>query len=433
MDLPETFLRLAVALGVGLIVGVDRDRHERLTESAPRISGVRTFALISLSGALAALVAHELMASGAQAAAAIVIAAALIANAAPILVMRALVAARREDYGATTIIATQAVFAISILAILGDVTAAAAAGAACAFILWAKKPLHSLTRALTDREIAAALRFLGMTTILLPLLPNRPMGPYDALNPFEIGFMVAALSGVSFLGYAALRLSGHSRYGLLLAAAAGGFVSSTAVTLSYARRARHIPHRTNALAAGVGLAGVAMWTRMMAVAAVAAPAAGPEVAMLLAPPALVGAATAWLLWRRTSDTAGQDATVNPGYPFDLSLALKFTALLVIVSIAVKALLSQTGGAGLFGLAFATGLADVDAATLSFSRSAARGELSTSLTAAVILVVGISDTFTKSMIALFMAPGAAGRKIALSLLASLVAALATLAAAQILRT
>lgn len=422
MELQETFLRLALALGIGLIIGVERGRHERSDKSIPRVGGLRTFSLSSLAGGLSSLLASYFLNTDADITAGLVLLIAFVGNAAPFLTMRAIAAPKFQDFGATTIIASQLVFLLSAIAILGDMHVAAAGGVTVAFILWAKRPLHAVIDALTEQEIDAALRFLGMSTILLPLLPNRSIGPYGAINPFEIGLMVVLVSGVSFLGYAALRLSHRQQSGLMLAAAAGGFVSSTAVTLTFSRRAKEAPELTSAFAAGIGIAGLTMWIRMIIVASVAAPMIGPQTAILLSIPTLTAALVSWRQWTRVASSPVETAPVNPDYPFDLALALKFAGLLVIVGIAVEALQTQIGANALYGLAFVTGLADVDAATLSFSRSAARASIPEISASIAILVVGLSNTLTKSVIAFVTTNRQQGLRLAAPLLASIGASL-----------
>ena len=230
MDAIELFERLAAALAIGLLVGIERGWAEREEGEGERAAGLRTFALAGLLGGVwGALAAGD---------------AGLIALALAFLVFSVVVAAfryrelvRERSYGVTTVVAAMLVFALGALAVLGDMVVAAAAGVATAGLLALKAALHEWVKRLTWPELRAGLALLAMTLILLPILPDQPMGPWKAVNPHDVWVMTIAIAVVSFGGYVAVKVAGEHR-GLLLSAVAGSLVSSTAVTLDMARLAK---------------------------------------------------------------------------------------------------------------------------------------------------------------------------------------------------
>lgn len=147
----------------------------------------------------------------------------------------------------TILIAACAAFALGLLAVIGDMVIAAASAVAVTALLSLKQPLHRWIAAFTEDEILAALKLLVMSLVLLPVLPNRDMGPWAAINPHELWLMVILIAGVSFIGYIAIKLIGE-RMGILVTALAGGLVSSTAVTMDLAGRAKDMPAQRRLLA-----------------------------------------------------------------------------------------------------------------------------------------------------------------------------------------
>ncbi len=260
----NTWLPVAVALAVGLLVGSERERSGHGTMAG----GVRTFALAAMAGCLAALWGLEPLA-------AVTIGAAIIA---------AVSYARRSevDTGATTEIA------LVLTVLLGGTAAhspalAAGAGVATAVILVSKERLHRFVRqTITEVEVTDALKFFVIALIVLPLIPHAKLGPYGAIDPRRIWTLVVAVTGLSWLGYLAVRLLGPRR-GLPVAGLAGGFVSGAATTGAMARHACVARLRRSALA-GALMASVATLIQLVLVTAIA----DVRVAKLLVPGAIVG-------------------------------------------------------------------------------------------------------------------------------------------------
>ena len=401
MDQFDLSRRLALALALGLLIGTERSWHGRAGEEGSRVAGVRTFGLMSLLGGLWGAVAVEFtgetsdgdsVSLGLSLVLGIVFAA--FAGAAAFFRIRA--GGERQDYGMTTLIAAYATFALGLFAVIGDMVIAAASAVAVTTLLSLKQPLHRWIAAFTEDEILAALKLLVMSFVLLPVLPNRDMGPWGAINPYELWLMVILIAGVSFIGYIAIKLIGE-RKDILVTALAGGLVSSTAVTMDLAGRAKRMPAQRRLLATGIGLATLTMFLRVFGVVAVIEPSLLIPLWPTLGAAVLGCGAAALLLWPwgTRPEAVEQPTAINP---LELGTALKFGALLGAILIATKVAQLYLGTAGVYGLALASGLADVDAATLSFAK-AAPTDLAATVAATAITLLVLSNTFSKMVIAI----------------------------------
>lgn len=223
MDLESTLLRLGLALALGLLVGLQRER------AASRVAGVRTFALITVFGAVVgstvAALGPWLVPAGALALAAM-------------LVMTNLAALREHpDPGMTTEVAVLLMYAVGVCLVVGHVEAAVAVSGAVVLLLHLKQPMHQAVRAMGEADMTAIMQFALVTLVILPILPDRTYGPYGVLNPREIWWMVVLIVSINLAGYVAAKLLG-ARSGALVGGVLGGLISRTATTVSYARRSR---------------------------------------------------------------------------------------------------------------------------------------------------------------------------------------------------
>ncbi len=404
---------LGASLAIGLLIGVERGWHQRELAAGARAAGVRTFALIGLLGGGAARVGLELGGPLVPAVAFLALAGLLVAA----------YAARVRGGGrpdATTEVAALVTFVLGCGPPLGFGLTAGAAAVVVAGLLSTKRRLHAVVAGLEERELFAALQLLALAFLLLPLLPAEGVGPWGALHLRAILALVLLIGGLSFLGYAVVRRVG-ARVGLALAAALGGLVSSTAVLLDFARRARAEPGLLPLLRSGVVGAGGTMYARVTGLVALV----DPSLAGRVAPPLLAAALTCWLTatlgWRRAvPGPPTPRAPVSVRNPLALGLALKFALLLAGVSLLAAALTSWLGDRGAYVLAAVAGLGDVDAITLALSRQHAAG-LAGAVAADAILIAAAVDTLLKVSLAFGLGGGAFGRGVALRLAGSLGAA------------
>jgi uncharacterized membrane protein (DUF4010 family) len=407
-ETPEGLQRLLVALLVGLLVGLDRERAE-VRKQRPLFAGVRTFPLIALLGAGLALLQPQLgvapFVTGFVAVAAI----ALVSYQ---------TASRAGDVGATTEVAALVTYAVGALAGTGQMMIAGAVGVAVAVLLAIKPNIERLSRAMTDEELFAVLRLVVISAIVLPLLPNKAYGPWQVWNPFKIWLVVVLVSAISFAGFVAIRWKGE-RAGLYLAAALGAMVSSTATTVAMAQRS-HEDHTKHVAAAAV-LASVVMSARLLVLAA----AVRPPIVLRLLPPAaamaLVGLAAVWLLRRaagseRVTSQPPRKAAENP---FSLKSAATFALLFAAILLLVRASQAWLGPRGELLAAVLAGLVDVDAITVALSRSAS---LDASGTVVAIIAAAASNDLFKAAVAVFAGAGSFRRDVAVALVAMAAAGL-----------
>lgn len=357
-ELPAPVYAIATALGVGLLIGSERERAKG-TGPGRAPGGVRTFTLAALAGVVAALAGGLWLAAAALA----VLGGYAIAG---------YFRTRGDDPGLTTEVALVVTFLLGVLAAEAPAVAAGT-GVIVAIVLAARTRLHRLVRdQLSERELGDGLLLAAAALVVLPLLPNRAVDPWGVLNPHVIWLLAVLAMAVNAAGYVALRTLGVHR-GLPIAGLAAGFVSSTVTHGAMGSRARAQPELLGAAAAGAALSSVATVVQLLLVLAVT------NVAMLralLLPMLLAGAAAiGWGVFNtvRSLHSPG-DAGVAPGRAFDVRTALLFTATVTVVMLIAAVLADWLGPAGgAFGIVVA-GLADTHAATASAASLAAGGAL-----------------------------------------------------------
>jgi uncharacterized membrane protein (DUF4010 family) len=376
--LPDSALHLAVAALCGLAVGVEREWSARHRQRAPEFAGVRTFLLLGLLGGLAGDF-HE---RGWTTPAVIVLGAA-----AALVVISYAVTAKRREPDATTEVAALLVILSGGLAGSGQLTLASAVAALVALVLVEKGRIHDIVYNLRSEEIEAALRFAVLAVVILPLLPVGPYGPEPGVRPRELWLLVLLFSGLSFAGYLGLRVAGAER-GYTLAGLFGGMISSTAVTLSFARQSREKDTLAGPLAAGTVAACSVLYLRVTVLAAVLRPELAWKAAPYFALPFLVGAGTTLVLrGRERNKTVSAELPKNP---LGLRSALQMAALFQVVLYAVAWAKGRFGSTVLYGTATILGLTDLDALTFSMARSAATaaGDAARALTIGILANTGL---------------------------------------------
>ena len=388
METAELFQRLGLALAIGLLIGVERGWREREGGDGSRTAGIRTYALIGLLGGVwgamvPALGTWPLAISGLG-----------LAGAFAAFQWREGVA--REDFSVTSVIAGLLSYALGAFAVLGNMSVAVAAGVAVTALLAARQNLHEFLRRLTWPELRSAILLLAMTFLLLPILPDRSIDPWGALNPHQLWLFGVLIAVLSFVGYVSVRVMGPRR-GVATAAAAGALVSSTAVTLTNSQAVASAKGSANMFAAAICIAWMVSLARMSAVALVVNTALlVPLSAPMLSAIAVLGLAA--LYFYRRDGTNPKDNGLILSNPFELSTVLGFGALLGVVLIAAKFLSSAVGGIGLLALAGVSGTVDVDPVTLSAARLAG-SSVTVYIAALAILVAAAANMTTKIVIAI----------------------------------
>ena len=381
----ELLSRLAVALAIGLLVGLERGWHTREEQQdGKRAAGLRTFALSGLLGGMCGAILP--LTSPA------VLGLCFLAFAIVLTAFHWLEAKVNQDLGGTTVIAGLLTFILGAYAVLGDLQVAAAATVAMTVILALRDPLHKWVAALRWEEIRAVLVLLAMSFLLLPLLPDRPIDPWGAVNPSDIWLLAIMIAAISFGGYVAVRLLGD-RLGIVMAALAGGLASSTAVTLTLAKLGKGEKESDRLLAGAILIAGVVMVARVCIVAALLNRALLLPLLWPLASMGVVMAGTAGvLLFRKKNGTQPGISITNP---LELGTTIKLAATIAIVMFAAEIVQDMAGKPGLLAVAALSGIADVDAITISMARLGHRS-LDTAVQA-IVIAVGV-NTLSKAAMA-----------------------------------
>ena len=399
----------AIALFIGALVGIEREKKQA-EEHERGIGGLRTFILFAATGAVAAFLSRELATPW------LFIATGAFVSAIVLVGYGAWVRAHPADVGVTTESAALVVYLLGGLAVLDHEGLAVALAIATSAVLAFKQPLHGLVDRLGRDDLYAGLKLLIATFIVLPVLPDRTLDPWGALNPYKMWWLVILISGLSLLGYAATRWLGSGR-GVPITGLFGGLVSSTAVTLTFAKRSREAGADTalvDSLAAGVLIAWLVMFVRIAAmIAAVDLPLVRPLV-LPLAGLTAISAGTAVLALRRAGEAARRSGGEVPlSNPFSLTSAIRFAALFAAVLLVVKLVQQYAPGRGLYAVAALAGLTDVDAITLSMAGGARAGSIESGTALGAILIAALSNTFVKLGFAVSLGAPALARWLAIA--------------------
>ncbi|MCE7597694.1 MgtC/SapB family protein [Vibrio fluvialis] len=375
---------LLVALLLGAIVGTQRGWVARNNVEGSRVAGIRTFSLVGLYGGLSAILAahYSPLLLGFA-----LLALVVLASIAFVLKQR-----KSQDISITGVVSLLVTFVLGSLAVSGEPVLAAAAAVITAVVLDNKKELHEALQKLQEYELDAALRLMLISIVMLPLLPNQSYGPWQALNPYEIWWMVVLIASISFLGYFAIKIGGAKR-GVLFTSVFAGFSSSTALTLQFSNLSRDQPTISPLLASGILLCCGTMFPRLLIVASLI----NTELTPILWPVIVVMMIglyiPAWFIWRSTDVDFNEDQSANHKNPLALQSALWFGVILAIIMLLAHALSDWFGQAGTLALSAVSGITDVDAITLALGRQSTHS-LDAYTAAMGIIIAGSVNTLVK---------------------------------------
>ncbi|SBS34764.1 hypothetical protein MAQ5080_02967 [Marinomonas aquimarina] len=357
----SSIMLLGIALSLGLLIGVERGFKYRDQKDGARVSGLRTYGLTSLLGAVSAMLAEQL---GSFLLGVFFIGLAIALTASYV------VNSTREHSSLTSLIASLLAFCFGAMVMVGYVVEAASLSVITTLLLSLKGELHRWLWLIEKKELWAALELLIMSVVILSVIPDEDMGPWNALNPYEIWWMVVLISSISFVSYFAMKFAG-ARKGIMGTALFAGLASSTALTLQFSKMAKQVPAAAPLLAAGVLFACGTMYPRVLLVASVI----NPEILSLLAIPTLTMAVVTYIpalwLWYRGTRMVPENVP-PPASPLSLWSALGFGALLTGILLLSSGLQATLGDAGVLILAAASGVADVDPINLSLSGMSREG-------------------------------------------------------------
>jgi uncharacterized membrane protein (DUF4010 family) len=383
-----------ISLAIGLLIGLERER----TPSAK--AGLRTFSLVALAGTLGAMLSTLTGAPWLLGAGLLVLGGMMVATYAR--------GEDAEDPGTTTVAAVVVCYGLGALIWFDHVQLALTLAILTTVLLYFKSELRGVSRSLSRRDLVSILQFAVLSFVILPILPDENFGPYQALNPYQIWWMVVLISGLSLAGYAALRLAGPKR-GTLLTGLLGGAVSSTATTLAFARNSREDPRLTGIAATVILLANWMVLVRISIVTAVVMPSLWQDLSWVLAGGALAGLVAIFVLWRNLKDRTGTP-TLEVGNPAEIRTALTFGGLYALVLFAAAWLSDAVGNQGLYAVALVSGLTDVDAITLSGLRLFGLGNLDASQVKTTVLLALLANIAFKSGLASFISGPALAKRV-----------------------
>jgi uncharacterized membrane protein (DUF4010 family) len=381
-----TVWNFATALLIGALLGIERERHKG-EHDEQTIGGLRTFILFTLIGALGGWLTLALDSPW-------ILAVAVLAALAPVLAGYVISARTEPDaLGLTTELAAIAACLLGAMTTLGYRELAVGLGVTVAAVLAYKQPLHGLVKRLDREDVYAGLRLLIATFIILPLLPDRPIDPWGALNPRSLWMLVLLISSLSLVGYVATRLLGADR-GIPLTGLTGALVSSTAVTLAFSKQSRDPAYAgaARALASGILLAWTVMFVRVIVMVLVVNRELLTALTLPLASMAIVTLAFAWYLRARGGAREIADG-VPLTNPFSLTAAARFAAFFALVLLVVKIAQAYAPDRGVYFVAALAGTTDVDAITLSMAQYAKSG--SVAVAAQAIIVATLTNTAVKT--------------------------------------
>jgi uncharacterized membrane protein (DUF4010 family) len=385
MELSVVFQKLGIALGLGLLVGLQRER------AAARLAGIRTFPLVTILGTVAAMLAERM---GGW-----IIAAGLVSLA--ILIFIGKETELKEgpaDPGLTTEVAILLMFGVGAYLAAGRPEVAIAIGGTVAVLLQFKGQMHGLVARLGDNDLKAIMQFALISLVILPVLPNQSYGPYSVLNPRRIWWMVVLIVGISLAGYIVYKFVGRDS-GVLVSGVLGGLISSTATAVSYSRRTKGGPGLSRLAAIVIMTSSAVVYARLILIIVLI----GPGFLAVAAAPLLIMLLVLWsasvVLWfrgrREEFEVEGHDN------PTELKSALLFGVFFAVVLLAVAAARDRFGSRGLFVVGALSGLTDVDAITLSTLQMVNGGGLSQGDAWRTIMVATMSNLVFKGGVMAFL--------------------------------
>ncbi len=381
MDILTLFQKFGLALGLGLLVGLQRERN------ASTLAGFRTFPLVTLLGTLTGVLSAS---QGWALAAAGLLAVAGLTVMGNVIRLKA----GETDPGLTTEVALLVMYGLGVFLAIGPAPVAVVIGGVVAFLLHLKPVLHGFARKLGEEDFRGIMQFVAIALIIFPLLPDVALGPYGVLNPRKMWLLVVLITGISLAGYLLYRFC-SAESSTLLAGMLGGLVSSTATTVSFARRTKTAPAAAGAATLVIALSGTVVFARVLVLIAITAPAhfaaLAPPVAIMLGVMLLVSGV---LWWQNRMSKTELPKQHNPT---ELRTALLFVVLFALVLVGTAAAREHLGAGGLYVVAALSGLTDMDAITLSSAQMAGsgNGSLATSMVWRLIVIASLANIVFKT--------------------------------------
>lgn len=383
----EDLTILGIALGLGMLVGLQRERSQK------QIAGVRTFTLISLLGVVSGFLTRDLNNP-------FILPAIGLALAAIIFVGDYNIAKSEKTHGRTTEVAVLLMYAIGAYLVLGNQIIGVVSGGLMAILLYAKTQLHRFIGNLKDSDISAIMTFAGISLIILPILPNKTYGPLDVLNPHNIWLMVVFIVGLSVLGYFIYKFVGRNS-GIISNGILGGLISSTATTISYAKRQRDAPKMAAIAVFVIMTASSVAMIRILLEVFVIIPEYFPQIFLPIVFNLFVMVGICVWLFFRIKYGKGNSELPEPENPAQFKTALLFGLLYGLILLLVAFAKQRFGEEGLYIVAVISGLTDLDAITLSLSNLIKVEKVLAETGWKLILLASLSNIVFKGLMAVII--------------------------------
>ncbi len=386
----DLFLRFGAALLIGILIGMQREYAYSNRGAGGLFAGARTFALMSLFGASAALLADLFQAPW-------VFIGLICLLGVMVIVAYFVTATERDEIGLTSEVAALITILIGGICYLHSVEFAVALGVVTTVLLAVKWELRQFVKVITQDDVFATLQFAVITAIVLPILPDKAFGPppLNVFNPYQVWKMVVFISGINFLGYILVKVVGPKK-GIGLSGLLGGLASSTATTLSFSHRSQTQEGLDKPFAVAIIAGWVVMFFRVIVEVAVVNNKLLPEIWPVMTAMGISGLLYALYLY--FSQTAVNEEELDLSNPFELGPAIKFGLIFALVLLVTKAAEVYIGDSGLYITSFLAGLADVDAITLSIADLTKSGQGIALQTGRILIVLAtISNTAAKGIL------------------------------------
>jgi uncharacterized membrane protein (DUF4010 family) len=403
------FQQIAFALVLGALIGLEREKHKKTDLHAFEFGGIRTLSLVSLYGFLSAyLFLSEPILFG------------IFSGGFILLVITSyfLTSKLTKASGATSEMSALFTYLLGVLVAMGENVSAAALALIVLMLLYFKAPLHQFAHNIEKQEWLDTFKFIAISFVVLPLLPNQTYGPLDVLNPYVIWFVVVLISTISFVSYIAIKLLGPKK-GIGMGGLLGGLISSTAVAMSFSELSKRTKKKiVDPFVFGILVASAAMFFRVLLEVSVINPDLLPDLYGPLVSMGVFGLMISFYFWVRNKDATAQvtEKELNLKSPFQLWPAFQF-ALLFAGLLFVSKFMNQTfGQEGVYLTAFVSGIIDVDAITVSLANLSKEGDLTNAAAAVGITIASMTNTIVKGFIVYFFASKKVGRITLLSMVA-----------------
>lgn len=393
----QIFLELIYALGIGVLIGLERstlivaeDSDAIQAGNADKRSGLRTFSLFSLTGYCGALLSDMYP-----------FVAPLVLVSLALLIIVAYNRSGDLGLGITTEVAAIATCGLGMLCHT-HMQVAGVLGLVVTALLSAKRFTHNIVARMRRVEVTDTLKFMAIILIILPLMPNRTLDPYGAFNPYKVTFLVILISGIGYVGYFLTRILG-ARRGLGLTGLIGGLTSSTAVTVAMAAQAKANDTLKWICAFSTVGANATMFMRVLVVVAILNRALAVVLVWsigTMGAVALVASIILWFVAAKSADRSKASNEVPFKNPFSLGPAVKFAGFFVLILVVARLAKIYLGDQGVYLASAASGLADVDAITLSLTEQSKEGSVALNVAAIGITIAVVANSIVKSTISIY---------------------------------